>query len=75
LIYIILINPYFSFVLAYNINTYNFIKLYILIKDEINIPNSKKEDLRNKSNEQKWMMIQSHISDRVILKLMHILNI
>lgn len=32
----------------------------------MNIPNSKKEDLRNKTNEQKWMMIQSHISDRVI---------
>jgi len=40
------------------------VQMFELLMDEINIPNSKKEDLRNKTNEQKWMMIQSHMNDR-----------
>ncbi|ORX83965.1 FH2-domain-containing protein [Anaeromyces robustus] len=40
------------------------VQMFELLMDEINIPNSKKEDLRNRTNEQKWMMIQSHMNDR-----------
>ncbi|ORY14842.1 actin-binding FH2 [Neocallimastix californiae] len=40
------------------------LQMFELFMDEINIPNSTKEDLRKRTNEQKWRMIQSHIADR-----------